>query len=477
MNRILLYLFVLAFLELNITNATQIDIGIFESAEPDKIEIKIRPDFDIESNQTLTGILYTVRWDGPFVNISTQYVPPFYVQPQGGPEFFNGYYYQVFASTPLSPLQMNAGEEYLLSSFTFINGNCSNFQIIEDEWTQINNGNVYLELLGIDVTGIIYEPDVFLGSFAESVIGVDTVFLGNSTGPMLLGDYNGTIQSWQRQINGGPWNDISGTSGLTSYSETPASMGNFGYRVKVQNGSCPVVYSDAHYITVVDDIEFNLKIFLEGPFQSGQMNTTLNDLELIPMSQPYNSPPWNYPGDEAVIEIPEDAVDWVLVELRESSGDASTATPDNTILRRAGFLMNNGQIKELDGINDLDLILSLTQNLYLVIYHRNHLPVISGISPSYDFGVCNFNFSSDENQALGGDLGHKELVPGIWGSFAGDGNADKTVNMLDKTVIWESQTPEAGYLMGDYNLEGQVNNPDKNDYWLINFDKSSQVPE
>jgi hypothetical protein len=31
--------------------------------------------------------------------------------------------------------------------------------------------------------------------------------------------------------------------------------------------------------------------------------------------------------------------------------------------------------------------------------------------------------------------------------------------------------------MGDYNLEGQVNNPDKNDYWLINFDKSSQVPD
>ena len=46
------------------------------------------------------------------------------------------------------------------------------------------------------------------------------------------------------------------------------------------------------------------------------MSTTLRDNFLLPLSQPFNVPPWNYNGMESVASIPPDVVDWVLLELR-----------------------------------------------------------------------------------------------------------------------------------------------------------------
>ena len=196
------------FFSLNILKANQIDIGIFESQTvTDQIEVKIRPDFNILDIETVTAILYTVRWDNPTVSISTQYIYPFFVSPQGSPVEYNGYYYQVFAAVPMIAIPMNANEEYLASSFTYTDGECTNFEIIEDEWTQANNGNVYLEFIGVEVTGIIYEADVNLGSKGGFISGNDTIYSNSSTGPLNLYSYNGSILTWQRKINNGNWYD------------------------------------------------------------------------------------------------------------------------------------------------------------------------------------------------------------------------------------------------------------------------------
>ena len=153
-----------------LVQANQVDIGIFASTTvSNNIEVRVRPDFNISAIQTLTGILYTVRWDDPTVVITTQYIAPFSVAPQGSPVLYNGYYYQVFAATPMAPVAMNANQEYLISSFNFTNSNCGKFEIIEDAWTQAHNGNVYLELVGLDVTGIIYHPTVQLASIGGTI--------------------------------------------------------------------------------------------------------------------------------------------------------------------------------------------------------------------------------------------------------------------------------------------------------------------
>ncbi len=133
----------------SIACGNQIDIGIFESSTvQNQAEIKLRPDFYISSTQTITNILFTVRWSDPAITISTQFIPPFFIFPQGEPVLYNGYYYQVFGAVPMIVFEMNAYQEYLVSAFSITNGDCSAFEIIEDEWTFLNNGDVYLELLG-----------------------------------------------------------------------------------------------------------------------------------------------------------------------------------------------------------------------------------------------------------------------------------------------------------------------------------------
>ena len=34
-----------------------------------------------------------------------------------------------------------------------------------------------------------------------------------------------------------------------------------------------------------------------------------------------------------------------------------------------------------------------------------------------------------------------------------------------------------GYKLGDFNLDGNIDNLDKNDFWFPNVEKESQVPE
>jgi len=59
----------------------------------------------------------------------------------------------------------------------------------------------------------------------------------------------------------------------------------------------------------------------------------------------------------------------------------------------------------------------------------------------------------------------------------GDADASGTVNIED-IIMWAIYGGAKGYLPTDLNFDGQVNNPDKNDIWILNTNtKSSQVPE
>ena len=67
----------------------------------------------------------------------------------------------------------------------------------------------------------------------------------------------------------------------------------------------------------------NVKAWLQGPYSSGAMTTSLNTAGYIPMSHPYAVAPWNYGGTESVTGIPAGVVDWVLVELRTGTASAT----------------------------------------------------------------------------------------------------------------------------------------------------------
>ena len=61
--------------------------------------------------------------------------------------------------------------------------------------------------------------------------------------------------------------------------------------------------------------------------------------------------------------------------------------------------------------------------------------------------------------------------------YAGDFNADGIINLNDKVNPWGTGAGKYGYLQSDGDFDGQADNNDKNDFWFINKDKSSQVPD
>ena len=221
----------------------------------------------------------------------------------------------------------------------------------------------------------------------------------------------------------------------------------------------------------------NLKVFLEGPFNGTDMNTDLNP-SFLPLSQPYNISPWNYTGTESIATIPNnDIIDWLLIELRQTAGDSSYATSATKIAKQAAFLLKDGTIVGTDGNSMLEFNVIISDNLYAVIHHRNHLGVMSASPLPETGGVYSYDFTTGADQAYGGSLGHKEIGTNIWGMTGADGDADSEIGNADKNDVWAVQAGNAGYLSGDFTLDTQVNNTDKNDVWAPNSGKGGQVPD
>lgn len=223
-----------------------------------------------------------------------------------------------------------------------------------------------------------------------------------------------------------------------------------------------------------DVTKLNVKVFIEGPFNGTDMNTDINIV--LPLAQPYNTSPWNYSGSESVTSIPNaNVVDWVLVELRETEGLASTAVDSTIIAKQAAFLLKDGNVVDLDGVSPLIFDVHIRNNLLVVIYHRNHLSVMSSIPLIEAGGIYNYDFSNALPKAY--NIGHKHLGNGIYGMKGGEGIVDGTIADDDKTIIWKLQAGDEGYKQGDFDLNKQVANPDKNQIWKPNLNSNTQVPE
>ncbi|MFU8844629.1 MAG: hypothetical protein ACNA7V_12575 [Bacteroidales bacterium] len=221
------------------------------------------------------------------------------------------------------------------------------------------------------------------------------------------------------------------------------------------------------------DIRLDVYALLEGPYAGTNMMTTLNSGGLIPLSQPYNTSPWNYPGSESVALIPPNVVDWVLVEIRDAATPAG-ATPATMFGRRAAFLLSNGQIVDLDG-SSLPVFSGTVNNyLYVVVWHRNHLNIMSASALTKVGSIYPYDFTNSQNKAYLN--GQKNLGGGSFGMYAGNGQPDNTINSNDKNNVWAIQAGTNGYLMGDFNMDGAVGNQDKNDKWYWNLGSASTVP-
>jgi hypothetical protein len=169
-------------------------------------------------------------------------------------------------------------------------------------------------------------------------------------------------------------------------------------------------------------------------------------------------------------------VDWILIELRETPGVASTATAPTMVARQAALLLKNGDIVGTDGISNLIFGFVPTDNLYAVLWHRNHCSIMSAIPLTIGGGIYSYDFSSSSGKVYGGISGHKLLAASVWGMFAADGDKSQFIDLSDITGPWTTDAGNQGYYYGDFDVNSHVNNFDKNDVWLPNDGKGSQVP-
>lgn len=219
----------------------------------------------------------------------------------------------------------------------------------------------------------------------------------------------------------------------------------------------------------------NAHVFLEGPFDVAQLATHLNNNGFLPLNQPFNNPPWNYPGADSVASIPNgDIVDWLLVELRDTS-DAAFAIPSTSIEKQAVFLKSDGSIVSLDGNSFPIFNATITQKLFVLIWHRNHLGIMSSNPPTETGYVYVYDYTTSALQAYG--TAAQKNLGGVYGMLAGDANADGTIDNADITGPWSSTAGESGYLNADVNMNGQADNLDKDDVWILNTGMDSQIPD
>ncbi len=308
----------------------------------------------------------------------------------------------------------------------------------------------------------------FTVTFSESVTGVD------------INDF-----SLDATVVTGSISNISGSG--SSYTVTVSSLAGNG-TVSIDLNASSTGITDAggkaiasgftngssHAVLIVTSATMNISVYLEGAFNGANLSTTINSS--IPLNQPYTH---NGHSGGTATAIPAGAVDWVLVELREAAS-AATALASTKVGSAAGFLMSDGSIKAVDGTSNLTVSLSgnAGASFYVVIYHRNHLPVMSANPVSNVSNLYSIDFTSLATNTYLGATTLSGLTGGKLGMIAGDVDGDGDVDGTDLTS-WRSQNGAAfvyNSTNGDLNLDGVINAVDRNAFQKKNNSKTSGVP-
>lgn len=222
--------------------------------------------------------------------------------------------------------------------------------------------------------------------------------------------------------------------------------------------------------------------FLEGPYDpvSGQMTTSLNDQGYLPgqkpstffgiatkSGQPYSGAPWFYSGEEgsnmkkgsknASKLYGKTAVDWVLISFR------SKVERSSEVWKSAAIIHSDGYIELQKEIN----IEIIADGYYIVIEHRNHLPVMSHQKVKAINGEFIYDFTAQDAYSGFIGVGQKKLQNGLFALFAGNGeivtelSSDIDINVRDLAAWLFKNGLNSSYFIEDYDLNGDINIKDR----------------
>lgn len=233
--------------------------------------------------------------------------------------------------------------------------------------------------------------------------------------------------------------------------------------------------------------KLDMTVFLEAAYETpNSMSNYYRQEGLLPNMHPFNpttpyygnnTPAWLYAGTDTASYIPYQTVDYLLVELRDASS-AAGAGSGTIVAQFPVFLNDTGTITSLNGKKPLNITFPFTNDMYVVIWSVNHLSIMSstGMTPA-EGTIMTYDFSTGSGQVYGGASGYKEVDTGIWGMMSGDINGDQVVDDADNLAGWETEVgAEAVYQGSNLFLDNQIDNKDKNDFWVPNYNKATSVP-
>ena len=270
------------------------------------------------------------------------------------------------------------------------------------------------------------------------------------------GFFVGHNQEFRYQIDNGNFDLMADTKEVRTAS--PDSMQAFHH----------IVLRMAQVVVAVDPVGpsvvyANAKVYLQGPYVAAADTMASNLKKNGYLAAHFGS-----------IPIPALAVDSISVELRDSSA-AAKATKRRF---KPAWLLTNGTLR---GFSDTTLTTIPFDSIpagkyYMVIWHRNHLAIMSSATDSVDSNplAVAYDFSTGQAKAWGTNA--MKAIGTKFAMLAGDANGDGNVNAVDKNLVWRLQNGFSGYLGGDSDLSGTANAVDANLYWRPNNGIPSQVP-
>ncbi len=203
-------------------------------------------------------------------------------------------------------------------------------------------------------------------------------------------------------------------------------------------------------------------VYLQGAYAGGdRMRTRL--IEYLPASSPYGTAPWNAPqitvpgmsaGDFGLSGVTDTVVDWVLVELRKTPRHAGAAAAVTPLARQAALLLGDGTIVGVDGLNGDALrtegvlfgagIDSASEDLYVLIHHRNHLSVMATATAVACDAGAGADYCVDFRLQPSHQNCQAPLAGGRYAMFAGDTDGDNDVDADDEAAIRASNLETIG---------------------------------
>ena len=236
--------------------------------------------------------------------------------------------------------------------------------------------------------------------------------------------------------------------------------------------------------------------------QQMQMRTALAQVNAVPISYTdSNSEETTATVDPNIDDIAADpfggrengsgvgVVDWVEVQIRivaEGVVEEPTARPTDVanFYIKPAWLLSDGSVVDVDsdiaainsgtegeltiptGTDGLEFDES-TQDLYVLVNHRNHLPIMSAAAVVADGAGAYVHDFTVVNQAFSGTA--KLVGTSSYVMYAGNATGDANVDDSDvnRVIFGSADTPAgdfggSGYLFGDYNLSGNVDDSDVN---------------